>query len=171
MIKKILLLLLVIVVFNGCSSESYIKERIEKANYCEEDSDCTVASFGCPFGCWNHINKAEVKELQKLVNAYNKEASPCKYKCSVSPRDSDLECANNKCQLRQAECSSDSECSTAGCSGQICTTKEKANDIITTCEYKAEYDCYKLTSCGCANGKCNWVVTQDFSKCLEEKGG
>lgn len=32
--------------------ESNIKSEIEKANYCEVDSDCVDAGSKCPFGCY-----------------------------------------------------------------------------------------------------------------------
>ena len=65
------------------------------------------------------------------------------------------------------ECSTDSECAPAGCSGQICASGEKAKEIITTCEYKEEYSCLKLTSCGCVNNKCAWKENENYLNCLE----
>lgn len=67
-----------------------------------------------------------------------------------------------------AECSADDDCGVAGCSGQICATKEKAPDIITTCEWKESYACYQLTSCSCINGLCKWAETDEFISCLEK---
>ena len=37
--------------------ESNLKSAIEKANYCEVDSDCVDAGEKCPFGCYNYVNK------------------------------------------------------------------------------------------------------------------
>lgn len=67
-----------------------------------------------------------------------------------------------------AQCSTDSECATGGCSGQVCTTANEASDIITTCEYREEYGCLKLTSCGCVEGRCAWRENSEYSKCLDE---
>ncbi|MBI2144053.1 eight-cysteine-cluster domain-containing protein [Candidatus Woesearchaeota archaeon] len=67
-----------------------------------------------------------------------------------------------------AECSSNSGCGVGGCSGQVCTTKGKASGLITTCEYKAEYACLNLTSCGCVEGKCQWAGTAELEKCLQQ---
>ena len=64
------------------------------------------------------------------------------------------------------ECKSDSDCSVAGCSGQICTTKEKAFDLITTCEYLDKYQCLKLTSCSCIQGKCAFDENNEYLSCL-----
>ena len=67
-----------------------------------------------------------------------------------------------------AECSSDSDCVLAGCSSQLCAPKEEAQGIMTTCEYKEEYGCLKLTSCGCINNKCRWAEIPDYLECLKE---
>lgn len=71
----------------------------------------------------------------------------------------------------KAECLTDSDCVKAGCSGQLCVQADKAADIITTCEYKAEYDCLKLTSCGCVEGRCGWAATEEYETCLEKANG
>ncbi len=66
------------------------------------------------------------------------------------------------------ECSLDSDCNIGGCSGQVCTTKEKARDMVTTCEYSPLYDCYRLTSCGCVSGKCSWKENDKFNDCIKK---
>lgn len=65
------------------------------------------------------------------------------------------------------ECVFDTDCGVGGCSGQVCTTAAEAKGLITTCEYRAEYDCLKLTSCGCVNGKCAWKETADYYACFD----
>ena len=67
-----------------------------------------------------------------------------------------------------AECKTDSDCITGGCSGTICQSKD-AEPIITTCMWKEEYACYKQIECGCVNGKCQWKETEEFRDCLENK--
>ncbi len=69
------------------------------------------------------------------------------------------------------ECDTDSDCVLAGCSSQLCVSAEKTSDIITTCEYKEEYSCLKLTSCGCVNNKCGWSENDAYLNCLEEVRG
>lgn len=68
----------------------------------------------------------------------------------------------------EAECSADSDCAKAGCSGQLCVQASEAAGIITTCEYKEEYGCLKLTSCGCDEGRCAWAATDEYETCLEK---
>ncbi len=70
---------------------------------------------------------------------------------------------------KEADCSSDSDCGTGGCSGQVCATAERARDIITTCEMKPEYECLSLTSCSCVEGKCIWKENDEFLSCMEDK--
>ncbi len=58
-------------------------------------------------------------------------------------------------------------CAVAGCSGQLCVSTDEAGEIITTCEYRAEYACYKEASCEPqADGKCGWTQTSELKKCL-----
>ncbi len=77
-------------------------------------------------------------------------------------------CSASKClDLPQPECLKDSDCEVGGCSGTIC--EKKGERTITTCEYRAEYACYKLTECGCDKGKCSWLEKQEFVRCLNEK--
>ncbi len=68
----------------------------------------------------------------------------------------------------KTECTKDSDCGTGGCSGQVCTTAEKAKGVITTCEFLPEYGCLGLTSCGCVNGKCQWKENSAYSDCMDK---
>lgn len=59
--------------------------------------------------------------------------------------------------------SSTGVCKPTGCSGQICSDQ----DTITTCEYKAEYACYKSAKCEKQeDGKCGWTPTEKLVTCL-----
>ncbi len=66
-----------------------------------------------------------------------------------------------------AECITNNDCITGGCSGTICQSKD-AEPIFTTCEYPPEYACYKQIECKCINNKCQWDKTNEFDKCIEE---
>ncbi|RLI91476.1 MAG: hypothetical protein DRO90_02335 [Candidatus Altiarchaeales archaeon] len=76
--------------------------------------------------------------------------------------------ANRQEEVEGAECNVDDDCGTGGCSNQICGPKEKVKGIITTCEYRPEYECLKLTSCKCIKGKCKWEETEEYEECLEK---
>ncbi|MEM4272621.1 MAG: eight-cysteine-cluster domain-containing protein, partial [Candidatus Bilamarchaeaceae archaeon] len=66
------------------------------------------------------------------------------------------------------ECSVDSDCVRAGCSSQLCVPSASAG-IVTTCEYKSEYDCLPLSHCGCNEGRCGWAQTPEYLNCLGSK--
>ena len=68
------------------------------------------------------------------------------------------------------ECTSDADCATGGCSGEVCAPKEEAREIVTPCVYKPWYDCLSLTSCGCVNGLCTWKPNPAFESCMREHG-
>ena len=54
-------------------------------------------------------------------------------------------------------------CMKTGCSGQICSDHE----VITTCEYRTEYECYKKATCERqANGDCAFTKTKELTDCL-----
>lgn len=67
-----------------------------------------------------------------------------------------------------AECTVDADCTTAGCSSQLCLPLE-LSDVVTTCEYVPEYDCLPMSTCGCYEGKCGWEQNQEYLNCLDEK--
>jgi eight-cysteine-cluster-containing protein len=56
-------------------------------------------------------------------------------------------------------------CITTGCSGIVCA--EPGKEVMTTCEYKAEYGCYKTAKCERqANGSCGWTESPELTACL-----
>lgn len=58
-------------------------------------------------------------------------------------------------------------CAVAGCSGQLCVAADEASTIVTTCEYRAEYACYRQASCEPQpDGKCGWTQTPALTQCL-----
>jgi hypothetical protein len=57
-------------------------------------------------------------------------------------------------------------CRPGGCSGQICTDRD---DIVTTCEFRAEYACYRTAICERqASGECGWRDTSELRECLTQ---
>ena len=75
-----------------------------------------------------------------------------------------------KITFPEKECTSDSDCATGGCSGEICAPKWEAGKIVSPCIYARWYECFGLTSCGCVNGVCSWKPNPAFEKCLKEHG-
>ena len=56
-------------------------------------------------------------------------------------------------------------CKITGCSGQICS----GQDMITTCEMRPEYACYRTARCEeQQDGNCGWTMTDELRNCLED---
>jgi len=89
----ILLLIVISTIFTLPNfKELNINSAIEKANYCEIDSDCVDAGGKCPFGCYVYVNKNEVDKISKLIQSYD---SKCIYDCAL---DTKVVCENSKCK-------------------------------------------------------------------------
>ena len=59
---------------------------------------------------------------------------------------------------------SDKECVAGGCSGTVCSDEE---GVMTTCEWRAEYACYKEAECTRQpDGACGWTKTEMLTSCL-----
>ena len=65
-----------------------------------------------------------------------------------------------------SQCENDFDCTTSGCSGQICQNKNEPG-AVTTCEYSPEFGCYKSSACQCNNGQCTW--NNETLQCVEQK--
>ena len=56
-------------------------------------------------------------------------------------------------------------CKPTGCSGTVCADE----DVATTCEYKAEYACYRDATCERQDdGSCGWTQTPELQACLDD---
>ncbi|HTK60041.1 MAG TPA: hypothetical protein VL283_02445 [Candidatus Baltobacteraceae bacterium] len=59
-------------------------------------------------------------------------------------------------------------CRRTGCSGQLCADQ----DMVSTCEYRPEYACYKDAACERqADGKCGWTPSAALTACLGAAAG
>lgn len=58
-----------------------------------------------------------------------------------------------------------SGCVKSGCSGTVCA--EPGNEVVTTCEFKPEYACYRDAACERqGDGHCAWTLTPALTACL-----
>ncbi len=64
------------------------------------------------------------------------------------------------------ECSQDVDCLAGGCSGQLCIPRDEADSVVSTCEWREVYACYKVDSCVCKNNKCQWEGNRAFTECI-----
>lgn len=56
-------------------------------------------------------------------------------------------------------------CYIGGCSAQICSDQK---DVVSTCEYREAYACYKTATCERqSNGQCGWTQTPGLAACLQ----
>jgi len=68
--------------------------------------------------------------------------------------------------LRVSPNTASKPCIKTGCSGQICSDES----VISTCEYRPEYECYKKATCERqANGNCGFTQTPELKSCLARK--
>ncbi len=58
-------------------------------------------------------------------------------------------------------------CMVGGCSGQLCGEISEMEGLVSTCEFRAEYACYKQSRCERqTTGKCGWSQTKELMACL-----
>ena len=58
-------------------------------------------------------------------------------------------------------------CAVGGCSGTLCGDADKLGDLVSTCEYRPEYACYKSATCARQpSGQCGWTDTPQLRACL-----
>jgi hypothetical protein len=56
-------------------------------------------------------------------------------------------------------------CYIGGCSSQVCSDDP---NVITTCEYREEYACYRTAKCERQpDGQCGWTPTPELNMCLQ----
>ena len=159
MIKIMIALLAVLVLIAGCTQ---IVSKVPNKLLCNTDSDCICGGFdekdnSCFLGNNEYYEKYVNKERQ------------CPDFCGGIASNLVVKCINNQCAQvnKNLECTSDSDCTTGGCSGTICQSKN-TEPIFTTCEYLPEYACYKQINCACIDTKCQWDKTEAFDKCVSE---
>ena len=78
-----------------------IEPVMEKARYCEQDSECTVMSGPGRFACGTPVNKSFVPQIEKLFADY--QGSGISVLCSGTPPFGEggpqPRCIENKCRL------------------------------------------------------------------------
>lgn len=56
------------------------------------------------------------------------------------------------------------QCYVGGCSSQLCSDRQ---DMVSTCEFRAEYACYRTATCERqTNGTCGWTQTAELKACV-----
>jgi eight-cysteine-cluster-containing protein len=76
-----------------------------------------------------------------------------------------LACGSKSNSPSEPSNQSPAACIKTGCSGTVCA--EPGKEVMTTCEYKPEYGCYKDGVCERqGNGACGWTQTPALQACL-----
>lgn len=70
-----------------------IEPVMEKARYCEQDSECTIISGAGDFSCGTSVNKSFVPQLEKLLADYQGGGS---IPSCIGPLTA--QCVDNKCR-------------------------------------------------------------------------
>jgi len=59
-------------------------------------------------------------------------------------------------------------CMVGGCSSQLCGEASEDGGMVSTCEWREEYACYRSATCERQiDGKCGWTETPELTACLE----
>ena len=67
---------------------------------CEVDTDCAMATAGCPLGCFVYVNQAKVAEVEakadELIEDYESWGASCEYDCveALGPVCEDKHCVS-----------------------------------------------------------------------------
>lgn len=80
--------------------EKKIKDLIDNANYCSENSDCIAIDLvHCtPLGSYGLINKnADIGDIKRYTNEYSAKCPKEICKPILSPKLKEIKCENNKC--------------------------------------------------------------------------
>ncbi len=138
----------------------------EVKDYCERDSDCFRQVKCCDCGEGEYVNKYHIE---------NPLCSGPRCLCPIM--DTVGACRSNRCVPAPAQpvipdnstkrpgfcgwstggsCSSDADCRSGGCSGQVCQSKSEPT-VATTCEFAQCYDAASYgVLCACVSGSCRW---------------
>ncbi|MEI8347259.1 MAG: hypothetical protein WCG27_07315 [Pseudomonadota bacterium] len=104
----VLLLFIQPLAAKGDACDSFTKgiiHELEALNSCKEGKDCFITSFGCPYGCYNLLNKEKMKDLLSIREKIDKrkECGNCKYDCDVYPKPQEIKCLAGKCVHQRPE--------------------------------------------------------------------
>lgn len=84
--------------FNCKDMYDEIENDLDRANYCQSDSDCSVIILGgryVDFGCYHFINKdVDQEQFFKKMDAYKEKCSQLINDCAPAPK---AKCVSNKC--------------------------------------------------------------------------
>lgn len=71
---------------------------------------------------------------------------------------------HDRVEMPQAdgECTTDADCTRAGCGAEVCTAVASAEGLMSTCEDRICF--HVLDACGCHEGRCTWTLKDEVPK-------
>ncbi len=80
-----------------------IKNLINEPQTCETAADCSIAYFGCPFGCVSYVNLTNESAINSLITEQNQVCNTkCRYRCMSDGVKRIPTCINNLCSTTEA---------------------------------------------------------------------
>jgi hypothetical protein len=86
---------------NSCQRvEKDLVERVEAAQHCTVDDDCTLFDFGYPMQCMTSVAKAEITGLRMAYRDYEQSCTyRVYYDCPSGSMERQAVCRNNRCAV------------------------------------------------------------------------
>lgn len=162
--KRFLLFLLIILA--ACASPDQGPSQTE----CVIDSDCTCG------GIIKETGECFVGNKQWALDHVDMKQS-CPDFCTGIAGHLETKCVSNECKTvprgsvpQNTQCQTDEDCVVTGCSSHLCMPRAQVEKepFFTTCEWKEEYACKELSTCGCFFGTCRWDQTTPYVDCLQK---
>ncbi len=85
----------------SCSqSEATLQAKVDSAQYCATDDDCTLFDYGYPIQCLTSVSKSEITALRMEYRNYeNSCAYRVYYDCPSGEMERQAVCRNNRCEV------------------------------------------------------------------------
>jgi len=187
-VKKIIIILtltaIISIMVAGCATQEKAtqekttqKKDYPEMNFCKQDSDCICGGTDSKGRCFLGNKKMYNEYVDKdavcpdfcggfdgrlTIRCVDKKCVQL-YECIMDADCESGSCVKNRC-TKDVECKTDKDCSKTGCSGTICAPKDES--VITTCEWKEEYRCFRSMECGCVQGICKFKDQKAIDICV-----
>jgi len=86
---------------SGCEqSEDILRTKVDAAQYCSTDEDCTLFDFGYPIQCLTSVAKNEITALRLEYRKYEQScAFRVYYDCPTGNMERQAVCRSNRCEV------------------------------------------------------------------------
>ena len=85
----------------GCvQAEDVLRQKVDDAQYCSTDDDCTLFDYGYPIECLTSVAKSEITALRLEYRNYEQScAYRVYYDCPTGQMERQAVCRNNRCAV------------------------------------------------------------------------